>query len=217
MAYKSSYTKDIEDYFLSLAGKGIMLSSKDYDLISNWRKRKIPKEVILKGIRKAFDERMGGLSDNRLLPKLNGVAPFVEEAIKNYQISLGRESVSELESDKKDVIQQIAERLSTIIKSETREKVKRHYIETRKRILGLLNSDIEDVFKLIRAIEEGFYQDFFEALSKTEQNRIMMEAEQRISKKARFMTEQARRESVLSFRNEILKREYKLKSIVAGD
>lgn len=55
MGNNSDYLKDIEKYFHSLAGKGIMLSSMDYSLILEWRNKEIPKEVILKGINRAFE------------------------------------------------------------------------------------------------------------------------------------------------------------------
>lgn len=209
MAYKGSYTKDIEEYFLLLAGKGIMLSSKDYDLISKWKRRGVPKEVVLKGIRKGFSEG-GGSRDHK---GLSDLAPFIEDEIKDHGVEVERGSEGE---DKEGIVRRITERLSAIIRSESRGNIKRHYIEVRKRVLGLLDSDIEEVFESIRRIEEGFYQDFFLTLPKNERDRIMMEAEERVGKRARYMTEHARRESVLSFRNDILKREYGLKSIVAG-
>ena len=50
MGNNSDYIKEVENYFLSHAGKGIMLSSADYNLIKEWKGRKVPKEVVLKGI-----------------------------------------------------------------------------------------------------------------------------------------------------------------------
>jgi hypothetical protein len=48
--------KEIESYFLTLAGEGIMLSPIDYSLIQDWKKRHVPREVVLKGINRAFSE-----------------------------------------------------------------------------------------------------------------------------------------------------------------
>ena len=62
MEQDSNYVKDIEKYFLSLAGEGIMLSSMDYNLILEWRNNEIPKEVVFKGINRAFEkEKLGAL------------------------------------------------------------------------------------------------------------------------------------------------------------
>jgi hypothetical protein len=69
------------------------------------------------------------------------------------------------------------------------------------------------MFKVIRELEESFYEDFFKSLSKSEREKILLEAESKISKRTHLMTEQARCESILSFRNEILKKEYGLQDI----
>ena len=46
MEHDSNYVRDVEKYFLSLAGEGIMLSSMDYSLILEWKNKEIPKEVV---------------------------------------------------------------------------------------------------------------------------------------------------------------------------
>jgi hypothetical protein len=216
MTYKSSYVKDIEEYFLSLAGKGIMLSSKDYDLILSWKKKKIPKEVVFKGISKAFDQSFNKKSNDRFLPSLCQVVSFVEEVIGSYQATIGMESSGELDSCKV-LIQKIVERLNEIIKSEKRGNVRGNYIHARKRILALINRDDEDTFKTIEQIEKDFFENSFQSLSQTERDKIMPEAENRVNRSSRFMTERARRESVMSFRNQILRKKYGLKNIVSGD
>ncbi len=216
MTYKSSYVKEIEEYFISLVGKGIMLSPKDYDLILNWKKKKIPKEVVFKGISKAFDQNYSEKSNDRFLPSLYQIASVVEEAIGSYRANAREEPSSELDSDEV-VVQKIVERLNEIIKSESRGKVRGNYIHARKRILALINRDSGHTSKTIEQIEEDFFEDFFRSLSKTEADKIMLEAEDKGNRRSRFMTERARRESVISFRNETLRRKYGLKNIVSDD
>lgn len=216
MAYKSSYVKEIEEYFISLVGKGIMLSPKDYDLILNWKKKKIPKEVVFKGISKAFDQNFSEKSNDRFLPSLYQIASVVEEAIGSYRANAREEPSAGLDSDEV-VVQKIVERLNEIIKSESRGKVRGNYIHARKRILALINRDSEHTSKTIEQIEEDFFEDFFRSLSKTETDKIMLEAEDKGNRRSRFMTERARRESVISFRNETLRRKYGLKNIVSDD
>ena len=86
MRNNSDYLKDIEKYFHSLAGKGIMLSSMDYSLILEWRNKEIPKEVILKGINRAFEEsklRDGqGASSIR---NLKQCAQYIENSIDEFR------------------------------------------------------------------------------------------------------------------------------------
>ncbi|MGH7808473.1 MAG: hypothetical protein ACRENT_10325 [Thermodesulfobacteriota bacterium] len=215
MTYKSSYVKDIEEYFLSLAGKGIMLSSKDYDLIVSWKKKKIPKEAVFRGISRAFGQRLNIKSNDRFSPSLCQAVSFVEEARRSYQASTG-ESGGEADLHEA-VIQKTAERLNEIIKSEKREHVRANYIRARKRLLTLSNKGDEGLFKIIEQIEEDFIGTFFKALPNNEREEIMLEAEDKAKRRSRFMTERARRESISSFRNEILRKKYGLKNIASDD
>lgn len=59
MSKSNTFVKDIERYFLLLAGKGLMLSSKDYYLIDEWMDRGLSKEQVFNGIRDAFESRAG--------------------------------------------------------------------------------------------------------------------------------------------------------------
>lgn len=70
----SEYIKEIETYFLTLAGEGIMLSSFDYSLIQDWKKRDIPKEIVYKGISRAFTEKGGNKKNGSGTPRSLGTA-----------------------------------------------------------------------------------------------------------------------------------------------
>lgn len=191
-----------------------MLSPRDYDLIVKWKRRGVPREIIYKGISKALEKlkRKGG---GQLPRSFSECAPSIEEEIRDYQSS--RESKSNIELSRNDIIEKIATRLAAVITSEKREKVRQYYIEIRKRVLELMNSDA-DVFKALENIEEVSYETFFQTLPKREKERIEQMAESMIDKKREhLMTEKAHRESVLSFRNEILKRDYKLNNVFSYD
>jgi hypothetical protein len=216
MTYKTSYLKEIEGYFLSLMGKGIMLSSKDYHLIRNWRKRKIPKEIVFKGIRNAFSAGLMEKKGTDRALSLSQVASYVEEEIRDYRITAGDESSEEKDSGHKRLAGMV-ERLNNLVKSEKREMVRRHYLKARNKLMQLLHSRRDNIYGVIEEIEEDFYNDFFGALPEKEQDKIKTEAERRISGRARQMTEKARRDSLLSFRNELLKREYRLSNILGDD
>jgi len=208
MAYKNSYISDIQNYFLFLVDRGIMLSPKDYDLIMKWKRRGVPKEIVYRGINKAIENLRKKRSSISFLRGLDECAPFIEGEIRNHRSSMENESV--IESTRGDIIKRVAERLAAIITNENMESIRRHYIEIRKRVLDLTNSN-EDVFKAIEKIEEESYEDFFQTLSPEEKKRIGQMAEGMIDKeRGHLMTDKARRESVLSFRNEILRRDYKL-------
>jgi hypothetical protein len=218
MTYKHSYIKEIENHFLFLVGKGIMLSPRDYDLIGQWKKRGIPKEVVYKGINKALEDFRKKKGSGELPRTLAYCVLSIEGEISNYR-RITEDKLDRSETNKKYIIENIIQRLAEIIKLEKREKIRGHYIEARNMVCRLLtNSNEEDIFEPLDNIEEEFYETFFQTLPKGEKDRIKQMAESMIDKKReRLMSERARYESILSFRNEILKRDYELKNIISYD
>ena len=191
-----------------------MLSPKEYELIMKWKSRGVPKEVVFKGISRAIDNYRKKIERSGFPRSLIYCASFIEEEIKNYSYRSQTESAM-IELKPNDFIQRVVNRLANLIASEKREMIRRHYIEARKKVSDLINLNDEGIFKMLEEIEEEFYESFFQSLTESEQERIISKAEEMISKRSRFMTERARRESVLAFRNEILERDYELKSIIS--
>jgi hypothetical protein len=215
MAYKNSYINEVQNHFLFLIGRGIMLSPKDYDLIVKWKRRGVPKEIIYRGINKALENLKKKKGSDQFPRSFSECALYIEEEIRNY--SSVRENKSSIELRRSDLIEKVADRLAAIITSEKREEIRKHYIEARKRVLGLMNSG-QDIFKSLESIEEEFYEIFFQTLTQEEKERIEQMAEGMIDKKReRLMSDKARCESVSSFRNEILRRDYELKNIFSYD
>jgi hypothetical protein len=192
-----------------------MLSPKDYDLIVKWKRRGIPKEVIYIGTNKALFDLRKKKAGDQLPRSIWECAPYIEEEIKNYW--RGKKNTSSIESGRSDFITNVAERLAAKIKSEKRERIKRYYVQIRTMVLDLMNSN-EDVFKALENIEEESYEAFFQTLPHGEKVRIEQMAEGMIDKKrGHLMTERAYRESILSFRNEILKRDYELRNVFSSE
>lgn len=203
------FVRDIESYYLKLKGEGIMLSPKEYDLILNWRVRSVPKEIIIRGIRRAFEK--GFIDDQdrkRNFRSLTQCAVYVDELIREYKSS--QPDLNEVKHGNKEIIQSAVERLNKIIADEKREVIRTHYIKSRKKILDLLKEDEADVFNRLGEIEADFYESLFQGMSVMDKERLMEQAELHLSTRERFMTEQARRESLISFRNELLIKELKL-------
>jgi hypothetical protein len=53
-----SYQLVVAEYFLGLAGKGLMLSPLDQDLIADWARRGVPVAVVLRGLRLGMEEAL---------------------------------------------------------------------------------------------------------------------------------------------------------------
>lgn len=210
----NTYVKDIEKYFLNLKGEGIMLSPKEYNLIVDWKARSVPKEIIYKGIRRAFTELTD--TDKEIKPKFRSLtqcAMYVEELFEKYIIN-HKEKANESSASSPDFIKDIVDRLNKTIKSEKRENVRKLYINSRNRVLELAHADEDDIFKQLRKIEKDFYEDFFKSIPESKRKKIMLEAKNNLRKRSRFMTDKALDESILSYRNEILSTDYYIKKIL---
>lgn len=215
MSGDPDYIKDVEKYFLSLAGEGIMLSSMDYSLIGGWKDRDVPKEIVLRGINRAFaDAGIKDKSDARVPKSIRHCAEYVEKCIEGYghhnlENSLGRVR----DAGPRGIVQETAEKLSRVIDGEKSEELRNYYIKLRMNILMLGDSGTENLLKRIIGLEEECMEEFFRALSESEKKEIVSDAEFLLKDRARHMTDDAYRESMISFRNEILANRYGIKSV----
>ncbi len=65
----------------------------------------------------------------------------------------------------------------------------------------------------LKELEDKLLNKIFKKLTKMDADRIMSEAEKKIEKRSRYMSLKAREESLLSFRNQIIKDKFNLNSI----
>lgn len=87
-----SYLAEIERRFLARAARGLMISSKDVELVRRWERAGVPLEVVVQAIDHVFDRRQeaGAL---RPVRSLSYVAAAVEEAHRAWRARrVGRES-----------------------------------------------------------------------------------------------------------------------------
>ena len=211
------YIKEIEAYFLTLAGEGLMLSSIDYSLIQDWKKRQVPKEVVLKGINRAFSESGVKSKGAGVSPRsLKHCVSYVEKCIEEYGplIKKGR-SGRDKESKPGGIKGDIEERLERFINDEKEQSIRDYYIRLRKKVLGLDNAGGANYFPDIMELERESLEEFFRGLPDNEREKISSEAEKMIEDRARYMTRSAYGESLVSFRNEILGKKYGIKCIIS--
>jgi len=218
MERNSNYVKEIERYFLSLAGEGIMLSSMDYNLILDWKKKDIPKEVVLKGINRAFVE--GKSRDGqgaKSVRNLKHCAQYIENSINEYRPIIGKNLNRTELSDDDSSIDIAVERLNRYIKSEKENIAKSYYINFKEKLLASIDINGNNALSLSPKIEEESLEELFGNLSEPEKLEISLEAESKLGSRARHMTKAALNESLISFRNEILGNKYRLKGLLSGE
>lgn len=209
------YIKDIEGYFLSSAGEGIMLSSKDYSLIADWKNRKIPKEIVLRGINKAvtgWKEK----EENRKKPirSLKYCVPYVEQSIIEHGFVLRESDRQRAENEHVGIVGELLERLGTLMGSAQGES-KEYYKELRERISKINEDEHDNVISRIYEIEEDCLNTLFATLPPDARVDISTEAEDKVKARAKYMTNDAYNESVLSFRNEIIISKFDIKPVMS--
>ncbi len=217
MENNSNYVKEIEKYFLSLAGEGIMLSSMDYNLILDWKKKEIPKEVVFKGINRAFVE---GKSRDGQGPKsvrnLKHCAQYIENSINEFRPIIGKNLNRKEFLDTENDLDIAVERLNKYIKSEKEGITKSYYINMKEKLLASIEINGNNALSLSPKIEEESLEELFGNLSEAEKLEITSEAKSKLGSRARHMTKAAIDESLISFRNEILGNKYHLKGLLPG-
>lgn len=199
-----NYIADIERYFLGLAGKGLMLSARDYRFIRELGERSVSKEMLIKAIAYGFEQKR-----QRGAQKPRGLFNIRYE-IEDY---LGTQSV-ERESKqtrprntafaRSSIIEQVLKRLDRIIIEEKREDVREKYRELRKRVRETDSAGSANIYKQFGLLWRDFMGDVFSGLSAERQKQITAAALSRLPAKAELYDEDARRKTLNAFRDEVV-------------
>ncbi|MEE2757145.1 MAG: hypothetical protein VYA30_10810 [Myxococcota bacterium] len=76
------YLEAITTAFIRATGRGLMLSPKDHSLVARWYRAQIPKDVVIQGIKRAFE-----VPPNRRVSSLAFVSKSVDKAAQLYRDS----------------------------------------------------------------------------------------------------------------------------------
>ena len=187
-----------------------MLSPLDYSLIQDWKKRRVPREIVLKGINRAFSESR--LKRKDAPRNLKHCAGHVEACIEELcppgsEKTPGRKPAPEVPDTDP------AGRLAQLINSEKNPAVREYYTGLRNKVLGLGTGEMN--VSGIMEIERESLEEFFRGLPEKDRGKIAAAAEEMIKQRSRYMTKGAYEESLVSFRNEILAKKYGIKCIIS--
>ncbi|MGH7850265.1 MAG: hypothetical protein ACREOP_08210, partial [Thermodesulfobacteriota bacterium] len=114
-----------------------MLSPIDYSLIQDWKKRHVPREVVLKGINRAFSETGTRAKGAGVPPRsLKHCVSCVEKCIEEYGPQV-TERKSKRESQPGGADAEVPGRLEQFIHDAKSQALRDYYIKLRKLVLGL--------------------------------------------------------------------------------
>lgn len=199
-----NYIADIERYFLRLAGKGLMLSARDYGFIRELGERSVSKEMVIKAIAYGFEQkRQRGAEKPR---GLFNIRHEIEDYLRAQSAEPEREQAAPRSGAfrRSSIIEQAVKRLDRIIIEEKREDIRERYEELRRRVRETDDAGSANVYKQFNSLWRGFVEDVFSGLSAERQRQITDSALSRLPEDAKLYDEEAKRRTINAFRDEIV-------------
>ena len=199
-----NYIADIERYFLGLAGKGLMLSARDYGFIRELGDRSVSKEMVIKAIAYGFEKkRQRGSQEPR---GLFNIKQEVEEYLKTQSAEPESKQTQPRDAAfaRSSIIEQVLKRLDRIIIAEKREDIRKKYEKLRQRVRETDNLDSANIYKQFDSLWQGFIEDVFCGLPSERQKRITTAARSRLPSEAKLYDEAAKKKTLNAFRDEIV-------------
>lgn len=201
---EKNYVADIARYFLGLAGKGLMLSSRDYGFIRELGERSVSKEMVIKAIAYGFEKkRQAGARDPR---GLFNIKQEVEEYLKTRSVESEsrRTKLRKAAFAESSIIEQAVKKLDRIIIEEKRENIREKYKKLRRRVREAENEGSANIYKRFDSLWRGFVEDVFLGLSAEKQEQITAAAQNRLPDGAKLYDEDAKKRTLNAFRDEIV-------------
>lgn len=181
-----SYWEQIEQYFANKRGSALILSPKDWPLVSSWEERHIPLEVIYEGIDKAFTrfEEKATPVQRRKMQTLTYCKYDVEHEWKVW-----KEQHPEIrEPDAQELFETECRRLITKLRSTINQlqnyAVNPHYADIREALLAAAEMLASYITRLEQAVDEVVIAELREEIRDVEQG-LITHLEQGIPEKIR--------------------------------
>ena len=197
-----NYIADIERYFLGLAGKGLMLSARDYGFIRELGERSVSKEMVIKAIAYGFErKRQMGARDPR---GLFNIRQEIEEYLKTQSAEPERTEPETAAFARASIIEQVLKRLDKIIIEEKEEHIREKYERLRERVCETDSAGSANMYRQFDSLWRDFVEDVFSGLSAERQKQITAAAQSRLPGGAKLYDESARGKTLKAFRDEIV-------------
>jgi len=188
----STFIKDIEQFFLNLSQKGIMLSSRDYHLVMKWMEKGITKEQILSGIRNAFQ-----IKDIKRIRSLDDCREFVELEDGTHETTNDKKIKTSPEYNNYFV--QVIANFKKLTDRENNQKLLNFFNVFNDKVKYLINSNDNEIFQQINSLEDKFFDKFPKYLNKNESQNYQSELKNFISSGNDYINEKAKNKALNNF------------------
>jgi len=188
----STFIKDIEQFFLNLSQKGIMVSSRDYHLITEWMEKGITKEQILSGIRNAFQNK-----DIKRIRSLADCSEFVELEDGTHD-STNDERIKTSPENNNYFVQVIAN-FKKLTNRENNQELSNFFNVFSDKVKYLINSSDNEIFQQINNLEDKFFEEFPKHLNNNESQNYQSKLINFISSGNDYINEKAKKKALNNF------------------
>lgn len=210
-----NYAREIERYFFSLSGKGIMLSARDCEFIRELGRRSVSREAVIKGIAYGFRERerKGAGRPRDLFAIREEIEHYVKACLSEAEPSR-REGETFAE---RKAVEGVVRNLDRVIMEEKRETLKRKYRNLRGLVAEAGEKDSPNVYGKFDSLWRAFLEDVFSDLPEEERKRMTEAAESMLPAESKFYDEDTRKKTLLAFREDILLETLEIRNVFTMD
>ena len=199
MSRSDTFIKEIEDYFLNLCEKGLMLSSRDYFLIQEWMEKGMSKEQVFRGISNAFEGKAKGA-----ITRIADCKEYVESCDIKENVSATLKSDIE---ESAGYIDHIVKNFEKIIKNEKHANLLKLHNKYRTEIFNLKGAEV-NVFEEINTIEEEYFSRFVNFLGKQDRINIEKKIIEAVNSGNDYINEQSRKKALNNQLKNLIIKEY---------
>ena len=201
---EKNYIADIERYFIGLAGKGLMLSARDYGFIRELGERSVSREMVIKAIAYGFEKkRRSGAREPR---DLFSMRQEIEEYLKTQSAEPEPERTERNSAAfaRSSIIDNVLKRLDKIIAEEKEEHIREKYETLREKVCETDSAGSASMYRRFAFLWRGFVEDVFSGLSAERQEQITAAARNRLPDEAKLYDESVMDKTLRAFRDEIV-------------
>ena len=181
--------KEVEQYFLGLSGRGIMLSSMDYHIISGWIEKGLSKQQILTGIRNAFQ------SQN--IRNIADCVKYVESEKEDRSEMFTKKN--EESSDSSDYLTSIINNFNDLVSSTPGISISDFYSKYSDELKKLINTGGDQIFTLINKLEDRFFKELPGHLSQEDFKNYQTQINNFLSSRNDYINEKSKNKALNNF------------------
>lgn len=199
MNQADTFVKDIESYFLTLCGKGLMVSSNDYYLIRKWQDMGLSKERVIKGITDAFEQKAGknirSIYDCKEQVEISG-----SELNEHRSIAAGSLEV-------RLYIKNLSDNFSRLIERERSSDLNKLHSKFKAKLSGLDISE-KNVFEKVNEMETEYFDRIYRCLDEVHSETFRDNVERFLASRNDYVNERSKEKLLNTYLKNLIIEKY---------